>query len=200
LNVSNQEPVADPIGPCPRSRILFVAFLVFVVLYFARVVVEPIAFVFFGMALVWPFQKALEARLPRSVALGLTISLALLVILALAAAIVWSIDDVVHWTVTNLPRFQSLYARWTQWLELYDIHPTAGLGQYDYRTFIDLLGSVAAGAKYFVGFCIVVFLLMTFGLTEIDGFRARLHSLAPDIGRDVCRTTADIAGKIRNTW
>src|SRR5215472_7777911 len=131
--MSTEEPAVNPLGPGRRIQALFAVFLISVALYLARVVFEPIAFALFGMALVWPFQKALETRLPKSVALGLTILLALLVILALAAAIVWSIDDVVHWTIANIARFQSLYARWTEWLDGHGIYVSEGLGQYDVR-------------------------------------------------------------------
>jgi len=178
-------------------RFLFAAFLVAVALYLARVVFEPITFALFAMALVWPFQTALEARLPKAVALGLTILLALLVILALAAAIVWSVDEVVYWTLANLARFGSVYTRWTEWLEGHGIHIAEGLAQYDSRAFIGLLQAVASRANYFVGFCIVVFLLLTFALTELRSFRTRLDALAPTIGWDSSRTATEIAGKIR---
>ncbi|HXU59976.1 MAG TPA: hypothetical protein VN710_14560, partial [Verrucomicrobiae bacterium] len=124
----SKTPGPSLVEPGRRVQLLLATFLIVAALYFARVVFEPIAFTLFSMALVWPFQKALEARLPKSVALGLTILLALLVILALAAAVVWSIDDVVHWSVTNIGRFQSLYARWTQWLEEYGIFIAEGAG------------------------------------------------------------------------
>jgi predicted PurR-regulated permease PerM len=195
--VSNGEPAGNRTEPGRIVRILLATFLVSAALYFARVVFEPIAFALFGMALVWPFQKALEARLPKAVALGLTILLALLAILALAAAIVWSIDDVVHWAVANVARFQSLYALWTEWLAGRGIHVSEGLGQYDVRTFINVLQTIASEANSFVGFCIIVFLLMTFGLTELVSFRARLEALAPRIGQDTSRMAAEIARKIR---
>lgn len=178
-------------------QLLLATFLVVVGLYLARVVFEPIAFTLFGMALVLPFQTALEARLPRPAALALTVLLALLVILALAAAVVWSIDDVVHWTIANIARFQALYVRWTQWLESYGIFIAEGNGQYDARSFIDLLRTIAAEANRFVGFCAIVFLLLTFGLTELEVFRRRLESMAPKIGDDVLRTTAEMSAKIR---
>jgi predicted PurR-regulated permease PerM len=38
---------------------------------------------------------------------------------------------------------------------------------------------------------------MTFGLTELVSFRARLDALAPRIGQDTSRMAAQIAGKIR---
>lgn len=195
----HREPVAaaSAFSSGHYPQILSAVFLVLVALYLARVVIEPIAFALFGMALLWPFQQRLEARFPKPVALGLTILLALFVIFALAAAIVWSIDDVVHWTVANFTRFQSLYARWTAWLENYGIYITEGLYQYDARTVINLLRSIAAGANYLVGFCIVVFLLITFGLTELGSFKARLGELAPKAASDVSQTAAEIATKIR---
>ena len=195
--MSNEGPAGNRNDPGRIVRILLATVLVSAALYFARVVFEPIAFALFGMALVWPFQKALESRLPKPVALGLTVLLALFAIFALAAAIVWSIDDVVHWTVANIARFQSLYARWTQWLDGHGIFISEGLGQFDVRTFINLLQAVASEANQFVGFCLIVFLLMTFGLTELASFGARLEALAPAIGQDASRTAAEIAGKIR---
>jgi predicted PurR-regulated permease PerM len=195
--VGEEEPSANPLGPGTGLRFLFATFLIAVALYLARVVFEPIAFALFAVALVWPFQKALQARLPKSVALGLTILLALLVILTVAMAIVWSVDEVVYWTLANLARFQSLYTRWADWLEGYGIHIAEGLAQYDTRAFIGLLHAVASRANYFVGFCVVVFLLLTFALTELDSFRAKLDALAPAIGWDGSQTAAEIAGKIR---
>jgi len=108
--------------------VLFAAVLVSAALYFARVVFEPIAFAFFGVALVWPLQKTLEARLPKPAALVLTVLLSLIVIVALVSAIVWSIGDVVHWILANLARFQSLYTQTTQWLERQGIFVTEGIG------------------------------------------------------------------------
>jgi AI-2 transport protein TqsA len=107
--------------------------------YFARVVLEPIAFAFFGIALVWPLLKALEARMPNAIALLLTVLVTLVGFLMLVLAIVWSIGDVVHWILENLARFQSLYARVTQWLEGHGIFVADWAGQYDVRTFAGLL-------------------------------------------------------------
>lgn len=178
-------------------QILFAIFLVVTALYFARNLFEPIAFALFGMALVWPFQKVLEARLPKFVALGLTILLTLFVMLVLTLAVVWSVNDVIRWTIANIASFQALYERWTGWLAEHGIFVTEGWGQYNARAFISVLRAIAAGANTFSGFSIGVFLLLTFGLTELGAFKARLNALSPGIGEDVSRTTSAIAGKIR---
>ena len=178
-------------------QMFFAIFLVSTALYLARVVLEPIAFALFGMALVWPFQKVLEAKLPRFFALALTILLVLFVLFGFAAAVVWSMWDVAHWIAANIGRLQSQYARWTEWLEGHGIFITEGLGGYDARAFVTILRATASSANSFVGFCIVIFLLMTFGLTEIDRFQVRLDKLRPKIDWDVSQTATRIAAKVR---
>src|ERR1041384_3037609 len=163
-------------------QILLAVILVSGALYLARAVIEPIAFALFGLALVWPFQKAAEARMPKPLALALTVLLALFVIFALASAIIWSIGDIVHWIFANVAGFQAMYLRTTQWLEAYGIFITEGLGQYDIRTFIGILQEAARGVNYLSGFCVVVFLLLTFGLVELGDFRRRLEALEPKTG------------------
>jgi AI-2 transport protein TqsA len=178
-------------------HVLFAAVLVSAALYFAHIVLEPIAFALFGMALVWPFQKALEARMPKPIALALTVLVTLIVIFALASAIVWSIGDVAHWVLANLARFQSLYMRATQWLEGHGIFVTEGVGEYNIRAFAGLLQQIATAVNSFAGFCVVVFLLLTFGLTELTYFGRRFDELEPKIGWKISQTAGEIAKKIR---
>src|SRR5215475_4220836 len=120
-------------------QILLAVILISGALYLARVVIEPIAFALFGIALVWPFQKAAEARMPKPAAFVLSVLLALLVIVVLASAIIWSIGDIVHWIFANVERFQSLYARTTLWLEGHGIFVAQEFGQYDVGTLVSIL-------------------------------------------------------------
>jgi AI-2 transport protein TqsA len=179
------------------TQIVLAVILISGALYLARVVVEPIAFALFGIALVWPFQKTAEARMPKPLALVLTVLLALFVLFALAAAIIWSIGDIVHWIFANIAGFQAMYMRTTQWLEGYGIFITEGLGQYNIRTFITILQEAALGVNYLSGFCVVVFLLLTFGLVELGDFRRRLEALEPKTGLQIAQATAEIGKRIR---
>jgi predicted PurR-regulated permease PerM len=121
----------------------------------------------------------------------------LVVILALSGAIIWSVGDIVHWILANLARFQSLYMRVTQWLEGHGIFVTEWAGQYDVRSFAGMLRQVAMAVNSFAGFCLVVFLLLTFGLTELTYFRRRFDELEPQTGWKISQTAGEIAGKIR---
>ncbi|HMA73139.1 MAG TPA: AI-2E family transporter [Xanthobacteraceae bacterium] len=195
--MSNEAPVMNDTRLGRFIQVLVAVILVSAALYFARVVFEPIAFALFGMALVWPFQKAMEAKMPKPNALILTILLTLFVIFVLALAIIWSVGDIVHWIFANVARFQSLYMRTTQWLEGYDIFVTDGLGQYDVRTFIGIVQGAATSVNYFIGFCVVIFLLLTFGLVELSDFRLRLEELEPKIDFNISQTAEKIAMKVR---
>ena len=101
--------------------VIFTVVLTSSALYFGRVVLEPIAFVLFAIALVEPLQKAAERRFGKGLAITITIILTLVVLSLLVGAIVWSVSDIVHWGFANLERFQSLYKRTTQWLQEHDL-------------------------------------------------------------------------------
>jgi AI-2 transport protein TqsA len=188
---------ASQIGNGGFAQGVFGVVLISAALYLARVVLEPIAFAFFGMALVWPLQKTLEARMPKAIALILTILVALVAIVALASAVAWSIGNVVHWILGNLVRFQSLYGQTTQWLEGHGIFLMEWVGDYDARTFAGVLREVARAVNSFAGFCGVVFLLLMFGLTELTYFERRFDELEPRIGWKISETAAAIAKKVR---
>jgi predicted PurR-regulated permease PerM len=189
--------VANNISLDHFIRVLFAVVLGSAALYFARTLLEPIAFALFGIALVRPFQTAIEARLSKLVALVLTISLTLFVLSVFVLAIVWSIDDIVHWSSANVPRFQSLYVRTVQWLEGYGIFLAEGMGQYHVRTFVSILQQVATEVNYFIGFCVLVFLLLTFGLMELSSFAKRLEELNPSLCCTITQAATDIAKRIR---
>ena len=195
--MSSEERIMNGAGMTPFIQVLFAVTLVFAVLYFARIVFEPIAFALFGMAIIWPFQKAVESKMPKPAALILTILLTLFVIFVLASAIIWSTGDIIHWVFTNVARFQSLYMRTNQWLEGHGIFVTEGLGPYDVRAFIGVAQGVAMGVNYFIGFCVIVFLLLTFGVIELSVFRLHVEELQSTIDWNVSQTVDEIARRIR---
>ncbi|MGA7386028.1 MAG: hypothetical protein WBW81_15440, partial [Methylocella sp.] len=156
---------------------LFAVVLVSAALYFGRVLFEPVAFMLFAMALVWPFQKAVEVRMGKPIALTLTILFTLLVILILVFAIVWSISDVGHWAVANAARFQSLYMRVNQWLDGQEIFTLDLSNSFDSSWFIGVFRAAAVQLNYFIGFALVVFLFLMFGLTEMGDFKIKIEAL-----------------------
>lgn len=183
-----------------RDRVvtaIFTVVLVTAALYFGRLVLEPVAFVLFTMALVEPFQKWAEARMGKGLALILTLFLTLLVLFLLLGAIVWSIGDVGHWAVANVDRFQSLYARTNQWLESHEIF-TLDLSKFDSSWFIGIFQTIAVQLNYFLGFTLVVILFLGFGLAEMGEFKVKLAGLDSKLnGWSLLETCGQIAEKIR---
>jgi predicted PurR-regulated permease PerM len=190
-------PVMNGVGLDRYVQVVWAVVLTSVALYLARSVFEPIAFALFCMALVWPFQRAVESRMPKPIALILSVFLTLFVIVVPVSAIAWSIADIVHWIFANVERLQSMYTRTSQWLEEYNIFVSEGLGRYDVRTFIGFLQEIAMGVNYFSGFFVVVLLLLMFGLLELSEFRNRLAELEPKVGWNVSQTAGEIARRIR---
>ncbi len=197
MRMDNQDASMNSLGRNGVVDALLITILLSAAFYFARVVLEPIAFALFGIALIWPVLKALEARMPSAAALLLTVLVALVGFLMFVSAIAWSIGDVVHWISANLARFQSLYARATVWLEEHGIFVAEWAGQYDVRTFAGLLQQVAMAVNSFIGFCAVVFLLLTFGLTELGYYKNRFDELEPTLGWKMSQVGEEIGRKIR---
>jgi predicted PurR-regulated permease PerM len=188
-------PMVDYSG---RQFMLLVAFFSLAALYFARVVFEPIAFMLFALALVWPFQTALEDRMPRPAALTLTILLTLVVISLFAFAIVWSVSEVAHWFIENAQRLHTQYERTAKWLEGHEIFVTDLFKAFDASWLIGPFRSVVYQLNYFVAFSVVVFLFLMFGLLEFENFKTKIESLDEKLqGWSLIQTCAQIAKNIR---
>jgi AI-2 transport protein TqsA len=198
--MSNEQAIVTIVTDAARNRFvtaIFAVVLVSAALYFGRIVLEPVAFVLFTIALVEPFHQAAEVRVGKPVALILTILLTLLVLSILVWAIVWSIGDIVHWGLANVERFQSLYVRTTQWLEGYDLF-VGDLESLNSFSFVGVFKAVAAYVNYFIGFALVVFLFLMFGLAEMDDFKIKLEALDKKMsGWSLLETSGRIADKIR---
>jgi AI-2 transport protein TqsA len=195
--MSNVEPAVTGAGRHRFVTAVFAVVLVFTALYFGRIVFEPIAFVLFFMALVEPFEKAAEVRFGKPVALALTIILTLLFLSILVWAIVWSISDIVDWGLANVERFQSLYMRTTQWLEGHDLI-VGDLENLKPSSFVWVFQAIAGYVNYFLGFALMVFLFLMFGLAERDDFRLKLAALDTKLsGWSLLETSGQIAEKIR---
>ena len=172
--------------------------LVSAALYSARVVFEPIAFTFFAMALVWPFQKAVEARMPKPAALALTILLTLAVISIFALAIIWSIGEVSHWSLANAARFESFYTRGAQWLEAHGLFVTDLFKLLDASWLVGFVQGVGSRLRYFSVFSVIVFLLLTFALIESSHFEIKIKALDKEaVGWSVSSTCEAIARRLR---
>src|ERR1700732_5405896 len=85
---------------------LCTAVLMAVALYLGRSIFAPVALSLFGLACVWPFQRALQFKVPKLIALVFTLLLTLVVLGVLGLAVAWGSGQVGHWLLGNLERVQ----------------------------------------------------------------------------------------------
>jgi len=156
---------------------LLIAFIVVGSLYFADSVFEPVAFALFAIIIVWPLQKALETRMPRGLALLITVLVTLGVVIKLASMVAWGGGQIAQWVAQNLDRLQSHYVSGTKWLEQHDIFIVSTVAEhFNAASLIGVFQEIATRLNSLVGFSLLVFLFMAMGLLEADEFKANLES------------------------
>jgi AI-2 transport protein TqsA len=168
-------------------------------LYLARPVFAPMAFSLLAIALLWPLQQLLVARMPKLVASALVMLATLLVLLALAAAVAWGFSLIAEWLAQNAGRFQSLHLAATTWLQAHGISVSGFLGnRFDVGWIVRLVQDVASRMSSFAGFFLLVVILTLIGLLEVDEFKHRLQTLDdPAKGQALLQVAQAIAVKLR---
>jgi AI-2 transport protein TqsA len=149
-----------------------------VALHLGRSIFAPVALSLFGLACVWPFQRALQSKLPKLIALVCTLLLTLLVLGVLGVAVAWGSGQVGHWLLGNAERFQFIYMRSNLWLEERGIFLTGVLAErFDVTWLVAFVQQVAARLNSMVGFALLAFAFMMLGLMEVSNVESRLKKL-----------------------
>jgi AI-2 transport protein TqsA len=157
---------------------LCTAILVAAALYLGRSIFAPVAFSLFALAIVWPFQGALQAKIPKLVALVFTLLLTLIVFAMLGLAIAWGSGQVGHWLLSNVDRFQFVYTKTTEWLEGHGIFVTGMVAdRFDVTWLVRFVQQVAARLNSMIGFALLAFAFTILGLMEASHFDRRIKKL-----------------------
>src|SRR5215469_4680425 len=99
-------------GTLPTDRALKIAtglvavVVVAAALAQAKAVFEPLVLALFIIAIVWPLQHWLQVRIPRLLALAVTVFLTVLVCLAFASLAVWGFGRVLRSIVSDFTPYQ----------------------------------------------------------------------------------------------
>ena len=168
-------------------------------LYLGRSIFAPVAFSIFAMALVWPFQNALQTRMPKLVALVFTLLLTLIALALLVVAIAWCSSQVGQWLLQNLDRFQFIYTKTNEWLEGHGIFATAMLAdRFDVSWLIRIGQQVAARLNSMAGFALLVFAFTILGLLEVSQVDLRTKTLeSRHANLRLSQAAGEIAGQFR---
>ncbi len=183
----------------PTMLGLSTAVLVLSGLYFARSILAPVAFSLFVIAIVWPFQRALEARIPKLLALVVALVATLVVVTVLGVLIVWAFGAVGRWLIDNALRLQALYIQSTDWLEEHGILVTSLLVEnFNAGWLIRAVQEIGIRLHGLVTFVVITFVFTALGLLEVDIVRKNVGRLGNErIAQTILQASTQIAGKFQ---
>lgn len=168
-------------------------------LYWAAPILAPVAFAIFTIAVVWPLQRRLQARLPQLLALAITLLVTILVVGALASLVFWGFRGIGQWIVANAGRLQGLYGQTSVWLEQHNIYLASVLAeQVNAASILRLVRQASAWLQGSLSFAVVTLVFIMLGLLEVGPSAEKLRRLDDrELGRMLLRSAATIAGKLQ---
>lgn len=167
--------------------------------YFASSVLAPIACALFIIALTWPMQKGLQARLPKLLALAIVVSIIAAVFVIFGSLIAWGLSRVARWLATDAERFQILYSQAATWLEQHGI-AVAGLWaeHFNMRWLVRAAQEITGRLNTTISFWLVVIVYVILGLLEVDGAERKLRTMPNQrAARVVLDGASETAAKLR---
>lgn len=169
--------------------------------YFARPILAPVTFALFIIAIVWPLQRSLQARMPKELALAFTVLVTLMTLAGLAVLTAWAFTKTGHWLVGNATRLQSLYAQGGNWLQGHGVD-VAGLWVdfFNPGRLIRAVNTVMNSLQGLLAFTILTGVFVLLGVLEVEPAARKLQARRPNpAGPDAAAVVARIASKLQ-TW
>lgn len=181
------------------ASITVMIFVVLAACKLAQAVIEPVVFAVFIIAIVWPMQKALQARLGKAAALIVTVVATSAVVLALFSLVAWGGREVVDWIRQNLDRIQDALITSTSWLEEHDIFVFTLIAEhFNPASLLRLFQVVAVRVNTVLAFAVIVLVFVILGLAETEAFQARIASLqSQETSRRLLESGRKIGEKFR---
>jgi len=144
----------------------------------ASSVLAPLALAIFIIAIVWPLQHRLQARIPKLLALAITIAVTVAVCLAFASLAVWGFSRVGRSLVADVPRYQALYDTMVTWLDGHGVS-VAGLWaeHFNVAWLLRATQHVAGRVNTTLSFWLIALVYVILGLLEVDDIRRKIEAL-----------------------
>ena len=189
----NQDPAAR------TSLVLAALVILLAAAYFARPILAPVTFAIFIVAVVWPLQSGLQRRLPKLLALVVTLLSTLTAISVLGYLVIWAFGLVAQWLVSNTARFQALYQQAADWLEAHGVAVNALMAtSFNPSWVTGALRGIGGQGYGLLSFVVIAFAFTVLGLLEVDLARANIQRLDNPRLRDALLTPAqEISAKFQ---
>lgn len=183
----------------PTAGMLVSGILVLALLFAAQAVFAPLFFALFIIAIVWPCQFALQTRLPRLLALLITLIITIGFIVAIGSSLAWGLGRLGQWLFMNVDRLQATYTAFVDWLEQHGIAIAGPIGDwFDISRLLSVMQSTAGRLNRFGGFAVLVLIFVMLGLLEVEDFAMRLRlQAAQPYGQTILDASRIIARKFR---
>jgi AI-2 transport protein TqsA len=138
-------------------------------LSWGEMVFAPAAFAIFIVMVVWPLQAWLQARMPKSLAILITILVTVVSIVALLLLFVWGMSVVGQWLIRNSSQFQTLYKTASDWLEGHGV-PIADqmANMFSMSWIVGMVQTTLSRLNGLAGFAMLVFAFAVLGLLEVE--------------------------------
>ena len=178
---------------------LIAAAAVSAALYQASEVFAPLALALFIIAIVWPLQNWLQARMPALLALAITMAVTVVVCLGFASLIVWGFGNVGHALIADAGRYQPLYDKAIEWLESRGIS-VAGLWaeHFNMSWVLRQAGYLTSRVNTTLTFWLIALVYVILGLMEVGDLRRKAERFAsPAAARILVEASEATARKIR---
>ena len=185
-------------GAIRASLIITATILLIAAVYYASSIFAPLTFALLVLALVWPLQKSLQERLPRSAALFITLLVTVVAVLVFASMLAWALSGIAEWLLNNVQRFQTLYKQATDWLEEHGIFVAGTLSErFDVIWLIRMFQEVARRLNRLAGFAILAFVFLMMLLLEVEQFARKIGSIGKGVGAKFVEAFGESADKFR---
>ena len=183
----------------PMTGMLIAGILVIALLFVAQSVFAPLFFALFIIAVVWPCQVALQTRLPRLLALLITLIITIGFITVIGSSLAWGLSRLGQWLFTNADRLQVAYSAAVDWLEQHGIAIAGPIGDwFDVSRLLSVMQGTVSRLNRFGGFAVLVLIFVMLGLLEIGDFAVRLRlPAAQPYGQIILDANRIIAMKFR---
>jgi AI-2 transport protein TqsA len=192
-------------GTLPSNRALKIAVglvaavLVAAALAQASTVFEPLALALFIIAVVWPLQHWLQLRMPKLLALAITIVITVSVCLVFASLVVWGFGRVGRSLLGDVARYQTLYDNVVTWLDDRGIS-IAGLWAEHFNVgwLLRVSQLITGRVNTTLTFWLIALLYVVLGLLEVDDLRLKLAAIHNrEAARVLLQGSAATAAKFR---
>jgi AI-2 transport protein TqsA len=158
---------------------LIAAVAVLAALHFASTIFAPLVLAVFIIAIIWPLQSWLAARLPNLVALAITVLLTTAVLLLFVSLIIGGFGRVARSVIADASRYQAIYDQAAGWLEGHGISVVSLWAEHFNVTW--LVGAARQVNSLLYGtlsFCLITLVYVILGLLEVENTHRKAQALS----------------------